>query len=75
MVLGRRSEKGDTPNIDLLDSIRERTARLRNGGRKGIEITDDDGDLGNGLICQVTFVGRNRARENTLQSVSQTSAD
>lgn len=74
MVLGRRSEKGDTPDIDLLDGFCEGTARLRDGGRKRIEIADDDGDLGDGLVCQVMLVGRDRTRENTLQcnSVPQT---
>lgn len=66
MVLGRRSEKGDTPDIDLLDSFRERTARFRDGGGKGIEIADDDCNLGDGLVFQVTLVGRNRTGENTF---------
>lgn len=64
VVLGRRPEEGDTSDIDLLDGLRKRAAWLRDGGGKGIEIADDDGDLGDGLVCEVTFVGRDRTREN-----------
>lgn len=72
VVLGRRSEEGDTPNIDLLDGVRERTAGFGDGGGKRIEVADDDGDLANGLINEVALVGRNRTCENALQSISQT---
>ena len=75
VVLGRRSEKGDTPDVDLLDGFRKRTAGFRDGGREGIEVADDDGNLGDGLVCEVTLVGGDRTRENALQSVSQTSTD
>jgi hypothetical protein len=66
VVLGRRSEKGDTPDVDLLDGFRERTARFRDGGRKWIEVANDDGDLGDGLVCEVALVGGDRTRENAL---------
>jgi len=76
VVLGRRSEKGDTSDIDLLDGVRERAARFRDGGRKGIEVADDDVDLGDGLVCEVALVRRERTRENTSQScISVSSAD
>ena len=75
MVLGRRSEKGDTSDVDLLDGVRKRTAGFRDGGGKGIEVADDDGDLGDGLICEVALVGGDRTCENALESVSQTSID
>jgi len=64
--LGRCSEKGDTSDIDLLDGAREHTAGFRDGGGKGIEVADDDVNLGDGLVCEVALVGRERRCENAL---------
>ena len=73
VVLGCRSEEGDTPDVDLFDGVRERAAGLRDGLRERVEVADDDGDLGDGLLCEVALVGLDIACENAYcKSMSQT---
>lgn len=69
VILGCRPEKSDTPDVDLLDGVRERTPGFRDGGGKWIEVTGDDGDLGDGLLCEVALVRRDRTRKDALTKV------
>lgn len=56
VILSRSTEKGNTPDVDLLDRVREGTTWFRDGLGERIEIANHDKDGRNGLSFEVLFV-------------------
>lgn len=70
MVLRGSTEKSDTTDVDLLDSISERAAGLRDSLGEGVQVADDDGDGRDGLRLQILLIGGDGAGEDTFLTVN-----
>lgn len=66
MVLGSGTEKGDSSDINLLDSSGERTVGLLSLQDKGVQVADDKRDGGDVVVGKVLEVGRDVSGKDTL---------
>ena len=65
VVLGRCAQEGDAADVDLLDGVRKRAARARDGRREGVQVADDDGDRGDGLRREILLIAGDVAGEDS----------
>ena len=65
VILGRRANHRGSADIDILDRVFERDARLRDGLLKGIEVDDDQVDQLEAVLFDLRAMNRGgAAREN-----------
>lgn len=65
MVLRGGAEQSDTANVDLLDGVSERAARLCNGLCERVQVADNDRDGRDVLRLEVGLVRGNGTRKDT----------
>ena len=56
VILCRGAEKSNTPDINLLDRIRESASRFSDGLGERVEVADNDRNWGNRLSFEILFV-------------------
>lgn len=65
MILCRRAEERDSPDINFLDSIGKSTCGFGDSRSERIEVANDDRDGGDGLSFQILLVGWDRTSKDT----------
>lgn len=65
MVLGCGTEKGDTSDVDLLDSRSKGAVGLAGLQDEGVEVANDEGNGGDGVGSEIGKVGGDVPGDNT----------
>jgi hypothetical protein len=65
VVLGRSSEKGDTSDVNLLDSRGQGAVGFGGLQDERVQVADDEGDWGDRIVGQVFQVGGDVSGEDT----------
>jgi hypothetical protein len=65
VVLGRSAEQSDTADIDLLDGLVNGDVDLGDGLLEGVQVSDDEVNLGDLLLGEVLLVGFDVAGKDT----------